>query len=1118
MTALVELNPIDPGTGNRVTVRVCASQDPDLTGANGQIWWPAIMVQPVLAMTLFDGAFVSEVSAAQASMEVRLDVLRNSGAFPRAERYDWSGATAIISRLVGGSPVQLAVMRVESFASEADRLSLRLAVDLEPVEGKVLFSEYAGTTGLEGNADLKGKPKPWAFGRCLNVEPVFIDKIDNVYQVSAYGPVQAIPAVYERGASFGASVGNFANYAALVAADIPEGRWGTCLAQGLFRLGAPPAGVITCDVDGDNTVGFIRRTGAIIKEIARRLDVSSKVNATSLDALDAAVARNVNIYISQQTTLLDLAKRMAAPCNAVAGVALDGRLITSRVAFGSEQFTLDHQGREMPPVLGMARKNTSTPFDEIKLGAARSWRVHTFDEVAFYAELIDRGLYDPATIYREGNIVASPDKSRWLYINPTPTAGNGPPTWPTTSNAFWASLEPPLNATAIGVEEGATRTQTANANRVPFSRMERNLGWQLLFNPSALVTESTFGEVAGFRFLQVRALATAAGQFISLGQSGPQFRVTPGERLSIQSRVEFVGEAAENWQLELWLYEDDGVTQSAFVIASGSEGRTLGTPPVQAFFDVPAGRAFGRLELRVGSDQAGLMQIAIAEPMVTSALPGQTFHPPFTAGPNAFNGADVTIENPAAAIVGQGPWATFTGETPEDLIDDIATAQADAQIALTALNNIAADGVFDITEKQQVRQLRNDIVAEFPVWRDRAVALNVPVATRNAYQTAYDELIAFLGSVAIDSNVNTAMDRATFTARFNAYFSTRAAIFDGITNAASQIATTLPLGNANRVPFSRMEGDKGWALLFNPDGLGVTNIYGDVNGRRFFKSEAATTAAGQAIVAGQSSAPAAAFPCLPGERLSVQSVIDAVTVSSWDLGIQFVRADGTRTRVSIGSGTTTVFGLLVAAFVTVPTGGSPVIGAHLEMTGVSLEVGGMALAFFEPMVTSAAAEQTVHPPFSPGPNAFDAADVTAAQPIVGLLNPSTGRATSRRITSQLIAGGVLQTFDTNPLSSATSGGVSSITVIAHQVFDDAGTISFSTATIGGLSPSTLYYVYEENPDFIGGARTYVATTNRNDLTGFGRRYVGVVTTPADGASPGTGGGLPGGGWGGGDIP
>ena len=336
-------------------------------------------------------------------------------------------------------------MKVDSFASEDMVLGLRLAAAGELADADVLRSTYAGTTGAEGGADLKGQLKPWVFGRCINVEPVPIDQIDNVFQVSGYGPVQAISAVYERGASFGASVGDFASYAALVAANIPEGRWGTCLAQGMFRLGAPPAGVITCDVDGDNTGGFLRRTGAILNEIANRIGVSAKVNFTSLAGLDAAVARNVNIVIREQISFLELAQRMVAPCNAVPGIGQSGRLIVSRVTFGAEQMVLDAQGRQMPAVLGMARQNTQAPYKRVQMGAARSWRVHSFDEIAFLADLIDRGLYSAAEVYREGNLVETADKARWVYINPTASAGNAPPAWPTASNSFWSNIAPPIS-------------------------------------------------------------------------------------------------------------------------------------------------------------------------------------------------------------------------------------------------------------------------------------------------------------------------------------------------------------------------------------------------------------------------------------------------------------------------------------------------------------------------------------------------------------------------------------------------------------------------------------------------------------------------------------------------
>lgn len=452
MASLIELEPLDLVAEARVTVRAAASNRADHAGAGGFRWWPALVTEPTIKIDLFDGDFSSEVRPAGASVSLALQPLLKE--FPLLHQYDWAGAPVQLYDFRDGTLIPLATMRVDRFAVEDDRIALSLSVDTEPFAADVLSAEYAGTTGIEGGADLKGKPKPWIFGRALGVEPVLIDQIDNVFQVSGYGPVQAISAVFERGASFGSSQGNYADYAALVAANIPEGKWATCLAEGLFRLGAPPAGVITADVDGDNSGGFLRLTGAILMRIAQVLGISAKVDAASLGALDTAVPRNVAIQIDQQASFLDLARAMAAPCNAVAGIGLDGKLFITRVVFGASAITLDAQGRQLPPVLGMARQNTQPPYRRIVMGANRCWRVHGFDEIAFFDALLDKGLYDTGTTYREGNIVSSADKSRWLYTSATPTSGNAPPAWPTASNAFWSNLDPPATAANISYADG----------------------------------------------------------------------------------------------------------------------------------------------------------------------------------------------------------------------------------------------------------------------------------------------------------------------------------------------------------------------------------------------------------------------------------------------------------------------------------------------------------------------------------------------------------------------------------------------------------------------------------------------------------------------------------------
>ncbi|WP_086619285.1 phage tail protein [Erythrobacter tepidarius] len=182
-----------------------------------------------------------------------------------------------------------------------------------------------------------------------------------------------------------------------------------------------------------------------------------------------------------------------------------------------------------------------------------------------------------------------------------------------------------------------------NANRVPFSRMEGDRGWAVLFNPVPMAFTTSFGTFAGMRFFRVDATATAAGQIISIGNAGaagPIFRLTPGERVSVQVRTEAQGPAANGWRLSLWGYRADGTADR--IAEHFGANRQIGDGFIQFFSDVPSDMIGGWLELYVYSSAAGSLVAAISEPMVTEAAPGQGVHPSFSPGPNAEDGADVT--------------------------------------------------------------------------------------------------------------------------------------------------------------------------------------------------------------------------------------------------------------------------------------------------------------------------------------------------------------------------------------------------------------------------------------------------------------------------------------------
>lgn len=145
---------------------------------------------------------------------------------------------------------------------------------------------YSGAGGVNGAADMAGKRKPRAFGQLTptsgsggNVTPALIDPTNRVYQVND-GAVSSIPDVYDSGYALEGPSADYASYAALIAAAITDGHFATCLALGLFCLGAPADGEITCDVLGDSSgSGYVNNTATIVRRLI-------SLSATQIDLVD----------------------------------------------------------------------------------------------------------------------------------------------------------------------------------------------------------------------------------------------------------------------------------------------------------------------------------------------------------------------------------------------------------------------------------------------------------------------------------------------------------------------------------------------------------------------------------------------------------------------------------------------------------------------------------------------------------------------------------------------------------------------------------------------------------------------------------------------------------------
>lgn len=109
-------------------------------------------------------------------------------------------------------------------------------------------NRFAGTGDAEGGTDWTDVIKPRALGVCWQIEPRLIDEANLVYCYGD-GVMGGVMQARDRGVPLKRG-GNFASYAAMLAASIGSADFITCDAVGMIRLKNLPAGPLTMDVLG----------------------------------------------------------------------------------------------------------------------------------------------------------------------------------------------------------------------------------------------------------------------------------------------------------------------------------------------------------------------------------------------------------------------------------------------------------------------------------------------------------------------------------------------------------------------------------------------------------------------------------------------------------------------------------------------------------------------------------------------------------------------------------------------------------------------------------------------------------------------------------------------------
>lgn len=362
----VTLHPYDPSVPGVVAV-YCASQGfvSKPTDIPANIYYDGRIQQPAnVKRAVFSG---SKTSGATTIGYGELVMVNNDGELDYLLDYGFDGRAIVIELGIvtpsdGGVPTWTTVLvgTMEQAEFSWDKVTIRVRDRQQDLSKPIQLTKYAGTNalpaGLEGVAgDLQGKPKPRLYGTAYNISAPCVNTAKLVYQVND-GAINAVPAVYDRGVAL--TVGaNYATSALMLAATPAAGTYITCLAEGLFRLGSSPVGLITCDpVEGATAAA--RSTAQIMLRMLLDAGISSgDISAADVAALDAKNNAEIGYWASQQSEQTFIA-------------ALDACAGSIGAWYGIDRTGIFRMGRiEAPTGTSVA---TLTPLEIIKIDRVAS--------------------------------------------------------------------------------------------------------------------------------------------------------------------------------------------------------------------------------------------------------------------------------------------------------------------------------------------------------------------------------------------------------------------------------------------------------------------------------------------------------------------------------------------------------------------------------------------------------------------------------------------------------------------------------------------------------------------------------------------------------------------------
>ena len=574
---LVEIEAYDILTASPLMVRIADGPSAETFGVGGFSWSPAILKRAVMTVEILSIDLNARIQSGKASITLDRRALRS---LPTSRLVKWTGA-AIRIYSARDLSYDRKVLEFQgritdnNFNPDSFDLSLSAEVDTDYLDKPLLTKTMTGQGGVNGTADMIGTLMPAGFGICENIEPVWIDKTRWIGMIDGYGNTISINKLMEGASSWGNRVASYPDFASLAAAidnkDVKPGQWAACVPLGLIGLGAPPAKPIGVNATfGSGTSGSLISRAVLTHAAAP----AALVDGASLTALDAMVPYPIHYWTAEQRNVDDLVQAVARAANATALVNCQGQLQVLKNTASGAVATLNRSGGTLPRVIGWQTTTPVAPFWQIKMRCSRPANVLDLTDVLFDDDLVDMYAFREDTLYRLGNIVTMPNKSRWLYINPEPHLGQGitPP-----NPSYWQNMEGPV-AYADGTPLDDLRPATPGADKTE----------DALNDAMDSITGQTAAQVVFALNRAVDAIAEEVMRGATWRGEADQIIYT-GDGTPVRTVVEAIGSTTdEHTVFVAFLKEVSADGTGRFSIAARSDGTIVG-------IDGMAGPNFGQL-------------------------------------------------------------------------------------------------------------------------------------------------------------------------------------------------------------------------------------------------------------------------------------------------------------------------------------------------------------------------------------------------------------------------------------------------------------------------------------------------------------------------------------------